>query len=150
MESVTFISKCRLVFGRFFGDQRKLMVGDSALRFLLVFPFCCPEFQREDFHSFFLPYHYRLFFRMLKYSFGTLHRRTQRTMQKLCNSVVTVDSVIAWYVQFNVNMWVIQAICVFSTTLLNLKIANYMEIRLRIKWVTSHTVLLQRIISRSL
>lgn len=71
-------------------------------------------------------------------------------MQKLCNSIVTVDSVITWYVQFNVNMWVIQAICIFSTTLLNLKIANYMEIRLRIRRVTSHAILLQHIISRSL
>lgn len=116
-----------------------------------MFPSRCPDrILREEPHDFFFSHHCRLCFITLKDSFGTFLRRTQRTVQKLCNSIVTIDSVITCYVQFNVNMWVIQAICIFSTTLLNLKIANYMEIRLRIKWVTSHTVLLQHIISRSL
>lgn len=117
-----------------------------------MFPSCCPDrIFREEPHEFFffLKHCFGLCFTTLKDSFGTFLRRTQRTVQKLCNSIVTIDSVITCYVQFNVNMWVIQAICIFSTTLLNPKIANYMEIRLRIKWVTSHTVLLQHIISRS-
>lgn len=98
---------------------------------------------------FFFSHHCGLCSSTLKDSFGTFLRRTQKTVQKLSNSIGTT-AVITCYVQYSVNMWVIQAICIFSTTLLNLKIANYMEIRLRIKWVTSHTVLLQRIISRSL
>lgn len=120
------------------------------------FCFCFPHAVQQDlkggpsfFYLFFFPHHCRLCFCTMKDSFGTFLRRTQRTVQKLCNSIVTIDcNYMLCTVQCK--MWVIQAICIFSTTLLNLKIANYMEIRLRIKWVTSHTVLLQHIISRSL
>jgi len=89
------------------------MVGASALRFLLIFPLHCPDRDPKRGVSCFFSFYCRLFFTMLKFSFDTLHRRTQRTVQKLCNSIVTVDSVITWSVQFNVNMWVIQAICIF-------------------------------------